>query len=150
MNLIDINRDNWEEVILLTTNKDGRHTLGEEFIASNAYSIIQATYETGWNLRAINEDGTIIGFVMYGFCEEDRFYELCRFMIDRRFQGKGYGQKALTLILDEMKEKCPHDEIFLTVDPADAKAKHIYEKFGFVFTGRMIEEEEVYRKKFNN
>ena len=36
MKLIDINRDNWEEVIMLTTDKEGKHILGEEFVASNA------------------------------------------------------------------------------------------------------------------
>ena len=149
MKLIDINRDNWEEVIMLTTDKEGKHILGEEFVASNAYSIIQATYEKGWTIKVIENDKKLIGFTMYGFSEEDNCYELCRFMIDRKFQGKGYGKKALALIVDEMKKNCPHDEIYLSVDPENFKAKHIYEQLGFISTGKIIDEEEVYEMKFN-
>lgn len=94
MKLIDINKDNWEEVIMLATDKEGRHMLGEEFVASNAYSIIEAVYEDGWTTKAIENNGTIIGFTMYGWCEEENYYELC-IMIDRKYQGKGYGKEAL-------------------------------------------------------
>ena len=148
MKLIDINKENWEEVILLTTDKDGKHFLGEEYVASNAYSIIQSVYEAGWVIKAIEHDEKIIGFTMYGLSEEDNFYEICRFMIDRRYQGKGYGKKALSVIIDEMRKEFSCNEIYLSVDPENVKAKHIYEKSGFISTGEMLDEEEVYVKKF--
>ncbi|MGL4731017.1 MAG: hypothetical protein ACRCW0_05470 [Clostridium sp.] len=48
MKLIDITRKNWEKIMFLTTNVDNRHTIQEEFVASNAYSIIESFYEGQW------------------------------------------------------------------------------------------------------
>jgi len=145
MRLIDVTRDNWEEVIFLTTNEDSSHTIGEEFVASNAYSILQSVYETGWTIKAIDNDGMLIGFTMYGLCEESNLYELCRFMIDHRYQGKGFGTKALKIILEEMREQFSCGEIYLSIEPENEKGKHIYEKCGFIRTGEVWDDEEVYR-----
>ena len=142
--LVDVTKDNWIQVISLTTNENGSHTLVEEFVASNAYSIVQSVYESGWTVKAIENDGTLIGFTMYGFCEEHAVYELCRFMIGRRYQGKGYGEKALEMILAEMKKQFSCTEIYLSTAPDNARGRHIYEKFGFVRTGEVWDEEEVY------
>ena len=74
---------------------------------------------------------------MYGLCEERNFYELCRFMIDRKYQDKGYGTQALSLIVEEIKNKYSCNEIYLSTEPENVKAKHVYEKFGFVSTGEI-------------
>lgn len=145
MRLINIDKSNWEEVILLTTNSEGKHFLGEEYVASNAYSIVQSVYEEGWTVKAIEHEGVLIGFTMYGWGEEEEFYELCRFMIDRRYQGKGYGKEALDLIVSEMKKEFLCSEIYLSTEPDNVRAKHIYEKAGFVSTGKIVDEEELYK-----
>jgi diamine N-acetyltransferase len=137
MILVDITKDNWKKVIFLTTNTENRHTLSEEFVASNAYSILESFYEDQWNIKAIQHEGKLIGFTMYGLCEERNFYELCRFMIDRKYQDKGYGTQALSLIVEEIKNKYSCNEIYLSTEPENVKAKHVYEKFGFVSTGEI-------------
>lgn len=148
MNLIDITKNNWMKVIFLTTNKEDMPTLCEEYVASNALSIVQAKYEENWITKAIENNGEIIGFAMYGYCEEDNFYELCRLMIDKKYQGYGHGTKAIKMILEEMKniENCK--EVYLSTDSENIKGKHIYEKIGFVNTGKMIDDEELYCYKF--
>lgn len=93
MKLINVTKDNWEQVILLTTSHDGKHTLGEEFVASNAYSILQSQFESGWTVKAIQNQDELIGFTMYGWNAEARFYELCRFMIDNRYKAKVMDRK---------------------------------------------------------
>lgn len=144
MILVDITKDNWKKVIFLTTNTENRHTLSEEFVASNAYSILESFYEDQWNIKAIQHEGELIGFTMYGLCEERNFYELCRFMIDRKYQDKGYGTQALSLIVEEIKNKYSCNEIYLSTEPENVKAKHVYEKFGFVSTGEIWYDEELY------
>lgn len=144
MMLVDITKDNWEKVIFLTTNTENSHTICEEFVASNAYSILQSFYEDDWIIKAIEHKGELIGFAMYGYCEERNFYELCRFMIDRKYQGQGYGTQALSLIVEEMKNKYDCNEIYLSTEPENARAKHVYEKFGFVSTGEIWYDEELY------
>lgn len=82
----------------MTTNENGIHTLCEEFVASNALSIVQSFYEKTWTIKAIENKDKLIGFTMYGFCKDKNFYELCRIMIDRKYQGHGYGTKAMIMI----------------------------------------------------
>ena len=57
---------------------------------------------------AICCDGKIVGFSMFAFDEDyedpnDRYW-LWRFMIDERFQGKGYGTEALKVIIQYFKD----------------------------------------------
>lgn len=142
MKLIEITKNNWEKVIFLTTNKDNLYTLGEEFVASNAYSIVQSFYEEEWIIKAIEHKEELIGFAMYGFSEEEQYYEICRFMIDRKFQGKGYGTEALALIVEDMKQQFGCSEVYLSTESNNVIGIHVYEKCGFVKTGKVIEDED--------
>ena len=115
MKLVDITSDNWEDVIFLSTNETitvtrsgesyeakGMPSLCEDHVASNALSIVESVYEDGWVIKAIEHEGKLIGFTMYGWSEEEEFYELCRLMIDFHYQNQGYGTQAIRLILEEM------------------------------------------------
>ncbi|MEK4759872.1 GNAT family N-acetyltransferase [Viridibacillus sp. FSL E2-0187] len=144
MKLIEIDKSNWLNVVFLTTNKENMPTLCEEFVASNALSIVQAQFEKTWITKAIEMDGQLIGFTMYGFSEEQNFFELCRIMIDRKFQGNGYGPKAILLVVEEMKKLEGCNEIYLSTEPNNERGKSIYEKLGFENTGRIVENEELY------
>ncbi|QOY35528.1 GNAT family N-acetyltransferase [Anaerobacillus isosaccharinicus] len=143
MRLIDITEDNWTEVIFLSTSK-GMPTICEEFIASNALSIVQAQFEKTWTTKAIEKDGKIIGFTMYGYTKKQGYYELCRIMIDYKYQGNGYGMEAMKLVITEMQKIENCHKIYLSTDPENLRGKHIYEKLGFINTGKIIDEEELY------
>ena len=158
MKLVDITSENWEDVIFLTTNESitvkngegsyeakGMPSLCEDHVASNALSIVQSVYEDGWVIKAIEHEGELIGFTMFGCEEEEEFYELCRFMIDIRYQNKGYGTQALRMILDEMKSRFGCKEIYLSTGPDNARAKHVYEKVGFKSENRMLDDEELFK-----
>ena len=75
--------------------------------------------------------------------EENELY-LCRFMIDQKHQGKGYGKAAL----DKLKEIAMGDEninkIKLSTDPKNINGIRIYGKFGFIDMNYMDDEEEVF------
>lgn len=142
--LKDIDGYNWLKVIMLTTNKGGNHNIFEEFVASNALSIAQSKIEEGWIIKGICNNDEIIGFTMYGYCQKTKFYELCRFMIDYRYQGKGYGKEALQIIIEEMKKIEGCKDIYLSIDEKNVIAKRLYEKIGFKNTGRFIDGEVLY------
>ena len=76
-----------------------------------------------WN----DEDPAFIEMVKKSYC-------LWRFMIDKRYQNKGYGRKAMQLALDYMKSKpCGEAEyIWLSYEPENEVAKKLYASFGFV------------------
>ncbi|MCJ7842518.1 GNAT family N-acetyltransferase [Lederbergia sp. NSJ-179] len=139
LRLEDINSNNWIDCIFLTTDKEEKHLLFEEFVASNAVSLAQSKMETGWETKAIYNEDQMVGFAMYGFAEKEGFYEICRFMIDYRFQNKGYGKKALLLIIEEMRNIPDCQEIYLSFDPENKVALYLYENIGFKDTGRTVE-----------
>ena len=158
MRLVDITKENWEDVIFLSTNETitvkgsgdpyeakGMPSLCEEFVASNALSIVQSVYEDGWIIKAIENDGELIGFTMFGWNEEEEFYELCRIMIDRTMQNKGYGTQAILLILEEMKSRFGCKEVYLSTDPENVRGKHVYEKVGFRSEHKMLDDEELFK-----
>ena len=145
MKLVDITKENWLDVIFMTTNETvtvkgsrepyeakGMPTLLEDFVASNALSIVQSVYEDGWVIKAIEHEDKLIGFTMFGWNEEDELYELCRIMIDFHYQNKGYGTQAIKMVLDEMKERFGCREIYISTDPENVAGIHVYEKLGFV------------------
>jgi diamine N-acetyltransferase len=144
MKLIDITKNNWMEVIFLTTNQEAMPTLCEEFVASNALSIVQAQFEGTWTTKAIECEEKLIGFTMYGYCKEHDYYELCRIMIGKRYQGKGYGTQAIKMVLSEMRQTINRNEVYLSTSPKNVKGKDIYEKIGFVNTGKIVDGEELY------
>lgn len=158
--LEDITKENWEYVIGLTTNDNLIPTISEKYVMSNAYSLLESIYKKKWEAKGIvlcNEDNEkMIGFAMYGPTELDGeiVYELCRFMIDVRFQGKGYGTKALSIILEEMKKTYDCNSVYLSIVPENTNALHLYEKVGFVSTGIVVGNElhyeNVYRIVFDN
>lgn len=87
---------------------------------------------------------------MYGPTDLDgeTIFQLCRFMIDIRAQGKGYGKVALSLILDEMKKLDGCDAVYLSIEPENVRARHIYEQAGFVCLDREICGELLFKLTF--
>lgn len=142
--LKDINKDNWKECIFLTTNRDNAHFVCEEFVASNALSIAQSKVEDGWIIKEIYDECKMVGFTMYGFSHKYNFYEICRIMIDYKYQGRGYGKTSLNEIIEEMKKFKDCKEIFLSFDPENHKGKKLYESFNFKDTGKIIDGELLY------
>ncbi|MBE9917124.1 GNAT family N-acetyltransferase [Paenibacillus donghaensis] len=142
--LKDIDETNWQECIFLTTDPDKNHYLVEKFVASNAVSIAQSKVEKGWITKAIYSEDTMVGFTMYGYSEEDNCFELCRIMIDYKFQRQGLGRKALSPIIKEMSKNKECSEIYLSFDPENHSAQKLYEEFGFEKTGEVVDDEVLY------
>lgn len=144
INLKDIDESNWEMCISLTTNEHGQHFIIEEFVASNAVSIAQSKVEKGWITKAVYTEDTMVGFTMYGYCYEENIFEICRLMIDHKYQGKGYGRAVLGKVIEEMKNLKDCNEIFISFDPENKIGKKLYESFGFKDTGNTVEGELLY------
>lgn len=142
--LKDIDNENWKQCIFLTTDKEGQHFICEEFVASNALSIAQSKIQNGWITKAIYDKDGMIGFTMYGFCYEHDFYEICRIMIDHKYQRKGYGKLAMERVIEEMRSFKDCNEIFLSFDPKNQIGKRLYEGFDFKDTGKSIDGELLY------
>ncbi len=143
--LRDIDEENWMDIVLLSS-EDEEKVVGK-YTASNALSICQALYEETWEIKGVYCGKTPVGFVMYGYCSEREEYELCRLMIDRKHQNKGFGTIALKMCCEKMFEEYECDAVYLLVNCENEKAIKLYEKNGFVSNGDMVGKDKVYYLK---
>lgn len=130
----------------------------KKFVATNTESIIEAYCAitnggTALPFGIYNGD-TPVGFVMIGFCCDDwedapaiarGNYSIWRLMIDKGFQGRGYGKAAMEAVLDYIHTfPCGKaDCCFLSYEPENAVAKELYHSFGFRENGEMDEQEMI-------
>lgn len=108
----------------------------EQFVASNAKSIAEAHFapEVAW-FRAIYAGDTPVGFLMLEDNTTQQEYFLWRFMIDQRYQRRGYGRKALELFFAHVKTRPGATVLYTSCVPAAGGPGPFYEKMGFVYTG---------------
>ena len=138
LKLISVTEDNWLDVASLTV-KD--HQKG--FVAPAIGILARGYVYRGCNAKvyAFEQDGVIVGTALVReFTDEPLGYDLQQFMIDRRYQNKGYGTKALRLLLEELRRENHYDHVELCVKKADSEAIHLYEKLGFVDSGYVDED----------
>ena len=146
IHLEKINYLNWHDV------EDLRVTRAQKgFLPDNVTSLAYAgiVREAGFQVFTfgVYKGDKPIGFAMIGYDipyepdddlnENYRFtrssYFIWRFMIDRRWQGKGYGREAMKLILDFVRSgPCRQSEYaWLCYDPENTAARKLYASFGF-------------------
>lgn len=140
----EINQDNVFDVCELTSNKDGIGTLFEEFICCNAYSIAEAKYFSNMHPKALYKNDLLIGFFMYKHEKGSTEVELCRYMLDYKYIGKGLGKESFKGIIDYFKNQEEINTIILMIDKENTVAENLYNSFGFTFTGKIYKEEYYY------
>lgn len=140
----DVDADNIFNVCELTTNHNGIGTTMEEYLCCNAVSIAEAKYFLEMYPNAIYNNNVLIGFFMYKRTEnQPDLAILCRFMIDYRFQNKGFDKKAFEHILRGLKIQGVR-KVILMIDDTNKIAKKLYLSFGFRFTGKIDKNEYYY------
>ncbi len=121
------------------------HETQKRLVASNAVSIAQAHFSQHAWFRAIYAGEAPVGFVMLEEKPEEPEYWLWRFMIDARHQRRGYGERALALVIEHVREQPGAKELLLGVVPSEGNAQAFYEKSGFTLTGEVEEGESIMR-----
>ena len=136
--ITDITEENWLEVASLEVEDR------QKGYVAPAVGVIARGYvyrDCGGRVYAIENDGEIDGCALVReFTDEPLGYDLQQFMIDRRYQGRGYGTAALELILDALRREGRYDHVEVCVKKEDAEAIRMYEKHGFVDSGYVDEE----------
>lgn len=157
LRLEKINWDNFEAIIHLHVTKEQR-----DFVATNKDSLVHACVRMTDEGKQVFPFGIYlgkkpVGFLMitYDVGEDDgtepcadwflrNSYFIWRFMIDKRYQGKGYGRQALQLALDFIRT-FPAGEAqycWLSYEPTNEVARKLYLSFGFVEQPEHYEEGE--------
>ena len=145
LKLKKINRKNVGDILKLEVFGNQK-----SFVAPNNISIIEAylaIVENGHVFTfGIYNDDAPVGFLMIGFdvnsddADAPKIakgnYNIWRFMIDKKFQGKGFGKKAMDLALEFVKTfPCGTAKYcWLSYKVDNDVARQLYKAVGFVET----------------
>ena len=145
--------ENVYKIVSLSVNTEQKN-----FVATNCESLMEA-YVAVTNQGValpfgIYDGDEAVGFIMFGYGllgDDDEpevaegNYCLWRFMIDKKFQNKGYGKEAMKLALDYVRsEPCGKAKLcWLSYEPENVRAKALYAACGFVENGEVCGDEIV-------
>ena len=152
IHLEKVSWENYLKVLKLRVTKEQ-----ENYVASNRASLIHAflalSSETPVYAFAIMNGKTVVGFMqlMYDddWTAEERedwlnsedykryegkpYYYIWRFMVDKKYQKRGYGREAFRQTLDFIKTfpAGKAEYVVLSYEPANEVGKKLYGSFGF-------------------
>jgi diamine N-acetyltransferase len=115
------------------------------FVAPNAVSLAEALFEEKAWYRAVVGDDVPVGFVMLFQDTDAPEYYLWRLMVDARFQGQGFGRRALELVVEHVRSLPGATALLTSWVPGDGSPEPFYLGLGFVPTGEIDEGEIVAR-----
>ncbi len=143
--LREVTKDNLDSILELKVKPEQ-----QQFVADNAVSIAEAHFEEKAWIRAIFADETPVGFVMLYDDPETTDYYLWRFMIDGRYQGQGFGDRALQRLIEYVRSRPGATELLVSYVPAEGSPEPFYSRAGFVHTGQVHDGEKVMNLVFDN
>lgn len=144
LKLVPVTAENWRTATFLTTDPEKKIPLDEQWLANNAFSLLQCHYDQDWDCRLMCDGDKAVGFVFYGYDRDEEYYLLCRYMIDVQYQGQGYGKAFLPMVVDQIRNQYGCRDVYTSVHDDNAHALHLYTAFGFRRTEKMDAEERVY------
>ena len=135
--LVNVTEHNWLDIFSLSVHENQK-----KFLATPTGIVARGYIYRSCNARVygISNDGHIIGAALVkDMDEEPSCYDLQQFMIDQRFQNKGYGTEALRLILSVLSNERKYGQVEVCVNKDNATALWMYKKVGFEDTGYIDE-----------
>lgn len=137
VSLRQITKSNYEQVCDLDVSEEQ-----QDYVASNMWSLVESSFNDGYETRAIYLGEEPVGFFMW-VTETLSKVSIWRFMIDHKHQKNGIGRIALNLALNEIKLTDGLKEIEICYNPNNPVAKVFYSSFGFVEVGMDDDNEDM-------
>ena len=131
--LKEVNDSNWRECSNLHLSEEE-----QKYISTNVYALAEWKFETESIFRAIYSSNELVGMLAYYLHDGKHgyFYWLYHLMIEAKFQGKGYGEAAVKMAVEEMRQ-LGTTEIRTMYMPGNIRAKNLYKKLGFEKIGTL-------------
>lgn len=148
--LVELNPENNHAAWRLKT-----HRTQERFVSPMPESFADALFPEPFDgvaieprMFGVEADGAMVGFVMIAVAiEHDAEPYLWRLLIDRVHQRRGIGRRALDLVIEQCKRN--GDSALLTSwSEGRGSPEPFYLRYGFVPTGRIVDEEIEARLEF--
>ena len=143
--LVPITRENWLEAIALRVASEQ-----ESFVPSVAVSLAKESIrpdgpDDEYRSYAIVGEGEMVGFgQLAGDFATPGMRYVGGFLIDRRFQRRGYGRAALRALIELAQRDANTTGVGLTIESHNDVARRLYESEGFVATGDIYAGELVF------
>lgn len=143
--LKSIDDTNWRKCIELEVSEEQI-----PFIPSNLHSIAESKFQDGMRNFGVYLEDAMIGFASY-ILDEQGDMNLYKLMIDKHYQGKGYGKKALIKLMEVIKNETSNKEVWLSLHPNNSIAIKLYCDYGFKqeITGLEAEDEIFFKYEFS-
>lgn len=143
-----ITSDNWREALELSV-----HDAQQRFVASVnppvAIALAKAYIRPGGKMvepYGIYNQNKMVGFFNLHYTPDSKGdYWLFHFFIDKRFQRRGLGSKALNELIKHIKNSNPScNRLNLTVHPENEAGRLFYLKYGFSDDNKMTFDEPTF------
>lgn len=149
MEFREIDKDNYRDLMSLELDENQRG-----FVASASQSLLESLYEEGLIILGIYFGKIMIGYLLFDYDKEIPGWSLSRFMIDKKYQNKGFGKIAVREFLNYFKDNIDSDKIYISVNIDNIAAIRIFQSIGFkkvrkieyVFMGKTYEEIQMVKK----
>jgi diamine N-acetyltransferase len=123
----------------------------EKFIAPNSDSLLEAQFAPEAWFRAIYAGDVPVGFVMVAensnahgpLSTPTGEYFLWRLMIAADYQGRGYGRRALDLLVAALQARPDVTMLVTSCGQGEGSPREFYHKAGFKETGEIVDDEIV-------
>ena len=139
LTVVELTADNIEDVLAVEPTPDQlRH------VNPVAWYVARSAYEQVWQPVALETaEGQIVGFAEWARDDSDGTYGLGGIVIDHRHQGRGLGRAALDALVAHVRSQPEPGDVVLTVHADNERARGLYQRYGFVETGEMLDDEVV-------
>jgi diamine N-acetyltransferase len=146
VSLREITGENIKAVLSLRVTDAQR----DAYPRSNAYSIAEGHYppddDPVW-MRAVYTGETPVGFLMTSEAPDQGVYFLWRLMIGAKYQGKGYGRRAVELLIERIKALGNVKELLTSHLKSNCSAGAFFQELGFVYTGEILNGSDLLMKR---
>ena len=115
-----------------------------QYVSHPIRSLAQAyVYRNQCQPFGIYADARMVGYVMVIYDYDVPEYDIWHMMIDKDFQGNGYGKAAMQEVLRYISSKPfePSQTVLITCNPENKIAYNLYQQIGFSETGRSDDDE---------
>jgi len=129
VHLEDVNPKNYRECCYLKIGEQQKGVASNVGILARSY----AYRDEGCHTYSIYNDDTMVGLLMWR--NREHSYILDQFMIDERYQGKGYGKQGLQIALEIMRQENRYNKVELGCSRGNTSAMKFYESCGFYYDG---------------
>lgn len=128
-----LDRNNWQKSANLQLAEEQKDNL-----PGNLHSIAELQFYPQTKAAVIYNNEDVVGFATYGMPVGEKAPKIFRLMVDKSYQGKGYGKEAARTIIKELLTSA--NEVQVCYNPKSDFLKKFYSSLGFKEKGLLPSE----------